>query len=147
MPSGTSAPMQPAREERHIDARVLLAEDNIVNQTLAVAMLKGFGCRVHLAKNGREAVTAFEGEFFDVVLMDCQMPEMDGFAATRTIREMEQQRNARRTPIIALTANAMEGDRDRCLEAGMDDYLSKPFKHAQLWAAVANWAVREKRAA
>jgi CheY-like chemotaxis protein len=141
------APDQPVPQSRSLDVRVLLAEDNVVNQTLAVAMLKGFGCEIELGKNGLEAVNAFESGSFDLVLMDCHMPEMDGFAATAAIREMEQARGARRTPIIALTANAMEGDRERCLAAGMDDYLSKPFKHSQLQEAVARWTVRARSVA
>ena len=140
----TSVSAQPDREERTLDARVLLAEDNVVNQVVAVAMLKGFGCEVEVAKDGHEAVSALERRCFDVVLMDCHMPEMDGFAATRAIRDREQARGAGHVPIIALTANAMEGDRDRCLAAGMDDYLSKPFKHSQLWSAVARWDTRAK---
>jgi two-component system, sensor histidine kinase and response regulator len=100
-----------------------------------------------VAKNGLEAVNALESRFLDLVLMDCHMPELDGFAATRAIREMEQAKNARRTPVIALTANAMEGDRDRCLAAGMDDYLSKPFKHSQLREAVDKWTVQARSAA
>jgi signal transduction histidine kinase/CheY-like chemotaxis protein len=126
-------------QTQKLDVRVLLAEDNAVNQAVAVAMLKAFGCRVEVAKTGLEAVSAVERTSFDLVLMDCHMPEMDGFAATRAIRETEQARGSRRLPIIALTANAMEGDRDRCLAAGMDDYVSKPFKHSQLWSAVASW--------
>jgi CheY-like chemotaxis protein len=127
--------------------RVLLAEDNVVNQAVAVAMLKSFGCRVDVAKNGLEAVSAVEREPFDLVLIDCHMPETDGFAATRAIREAEQARGTERLPIIALTANAMEGDRDRCLAAGMDDYISKPFKHSQLWSALASWAGQARTAA
>jgi signal transduction histidine kinase/CheY-like chemotaxis protein len=132
-------PAQPAPEERKVHARVLLAEDNVVNQAVALAMLRGIGCEVRVTKNGIEAVSAVESRFFDVIFMDCHMPEMDGFAATRAIREMERAKGVRRTPIVALTANAMEGDRHRCLAAGMDDYLSKPFKRSQLREAVEHW--------
>ena len=134
-----SAPVH--AERRTIEARVLLAEDNGVNQEVAVAILKGFGCEVEVAGNGREAVAAvYRGEF-DLILMDCQMPQMDGFEATRVLRRLEAARGAtaRRMPIIALTANAMGGDRARCLAAGMDDYLAKPFKREQLWNVLASW--------
>jgi len=112
-----------------------------VNQVVALSMLKRFGCRVEVAKNGREAVAAVERERFDAVLMDCHMPEMDGFDATRAIRAMEAAADASRprVPVIALRANALEGDCDRCLAAGMDDYLSKPFRHSQLWSVLTNW--------
>jgi CheY-like chemotaxis protein len=138
---GAEASAPTVQEEHSLEARVLLAEDNVVNQALAVAMLKGFGCQVEVANNGLEAVDALERRSFDLVLMDCHMPELDGFAATRAIRERERAGGTRRVPIIALTANAMEGDRERCLAAGMDDYLSKPFKHSQLQEAVARWTL------
>jgi TMAO reductase system sensor TorS len=118
--------------------RVLLAEDNPVNRELAVAMLEAADLDVVVAVDGREALEAVAKGGIDAVLMDCQMPEMDGFAATRAIRERENAGTAR-LPIVALTANAMEGDRERCLECGMDDYLSKPFKAPQLYAVLARW--------
>jgi signal transduction histidine kinase/CheY-like chemotaxis protein len=128
------------RDERRLAARILLAEDNAVNEAVAVAMLKGFGCEVAVAKDGREAVTAACRSRFDLILMDCQMPEMDGFRATRVLRDLETEKSSLlRTPIIALTANALEGDRERCIEAGMDDYLSKPFNQAQLWDMLQRW--------
>jgi two-component system, sensor histidine kinase and response regulator len=133
-------PTQEKRPQQRLDAHVLLAEDNAVNQAVALAMLKGFGCKVELAKDGREAIAAAYRTRFDLILMDCQMPEMDGFRATRVLRNLETAHAAaRRIPIIALTANALEGDRDRCLAAGMDDYLSKPFNQAQLWAVLTRW--------
>jgi CheY-like chemotaxis protein len=119
----------------HFGARVLLVEDNRVNQVLAKEHLTRLGCKVEVACNGLEAVRACSGSQFDLVLMDCQMPEMDGFDATTRIREIETVR----TPIVALTARAMEGDRDRCLAAGMDDYLIKPFKQEQLRAMLHRW--------
>jgi two-component system, sensor histidine kinase and response regulator len=107
--------------------RVLLAEDNPVNQKLAVGILAKRGHSVRVAQNGREAVEAVEEQPFDLVLMDVHMPEMGGFEATGLIRQREKA-NGRRLPIVAVTARAMTGDRERCLEAGMDDYLTKPMK-------------------
>jgi signal transduction histidine kinase/DNA-binding response OmpR family regulator len=107
--------------------RILLAEDNPVNQKLAAAMLDNLRCNVELAVNGVEALNIFKRGEIDLILMDCMMPEMDGYTATREIRLLEQSAGNRRLPILALTANAMEGDRKKCLDAGMDDYLAKPF--------------------
>ncbi|MGE0684216.1 MAG: response regulator, partial [Candidatus Binatia bacterium] len=111
---------------------VLLAEDNPVNQEVARGMLESLGCQVVVAANGHEALAALEQRPYDLVLMDWHMPELDGFAATQQIRAQERQTGAARLPIIALTANALEGDRHQCLTAGMDDYLSKPFTQEQL---------------
>jgi CheY-like chemotaxis protein len=131
-------------EKRRIDARVLLAEDNAVNQEVALAMLEGFGCDVEVANNGREAVAAVSRGRFDLILMDCQMPEMDGFEATRVLRELEavHANTMPRIPIIAVTADAMGGDRERCIAAGMDEYLAKPFKQDQVWDLLTNWIKR-----
>jgi signal transduction histidine kinase/CheY-like chemotaxis protein len=112
--------------------RVLVAEDNRVNQLVISRLLAKHGHHVVLCANGRDAVAAFEAEAFDLVLMDVQMPEMDGFEATAEIRRREAERPGRHLPIVALTAFAMSGDRERCLAAGMDDYLSKPIKNEQL---------------
>jgi signal transduction histidine kinase/CheY-like chemotaxis protein len=117
--------------------RVLLVEDNPVNQRLARHYLEKLGCDVELAENGKEAVTLCTNRSYQAVLMDCQMPEMDGFTATALIRQNEA--GATRVPIIALTANAMEGDRERCLACGMDDYLAKPLKSADLARALDRW--------
>jgi signal transduction histidine kinase/HPt (histidine-containing phosphotransfer) domain-containing protein len=116
--------------------RVLLAEDSLYNQKLAVALLERKGHRVIVANNGTEAVGLARAQPFDLVLMDIQMPEMDGLEATRAIREHEAG-SSRRLPIVAMTAQAMKGDRERCLEAGMDDYLTKPVRAAQLYATIA----------
>ena len=114
---------------------VLVVEDNPVNQKVAVRMLEASGHRPAVSGNGIEALAAMDESDFDVVLMDCQMPEMDGFEATRRIRERESL-GAARTPIVAMTANAMSGDRERCLAAGMDDYLSKPVSRDALLATI-----------
>jgi CheY-like chemotaxis protein len=111
--------------------RVLLAEDNPVNQKLALGVLGKLGCEVAIAENGQQAIDVWASQPFDVVLMDVQMPELDGMAATGAIRQREQF-TGRHTPIIAMTAHAMTGDRNRCLAAGMDDYLSKPVRIREL---------------
>jgi CheY-like chemotaxis protein len=106
---------------------ILLAEDNITNQLVAVGMLQKQGHHVVVAENGKRALEILERETFDAILMDVQMPEMDGFEATAAIRR-KQSRTGTYTPIIAMTAHSMEGDRERCIEAGMDDYISKPVR-------------------
>jgi len=118
---------------------VLVAEDNPVNQELARTMLQNLGCEVTVVGNGVAAVKAVEAGRFDAVLMDVQMPEMDGLVATATIRSREVRTHARRTPIIALTANAFVQDREACLSAGMDDYLGKPFTLEKLRTALGRW--------
>ena len=114
---------------------ILLVEDNAVNQRLAVYLLEKLGYRVRIANNGEEAVRLAQTLPYAVILMDCQMPVMDGFEATRQIRQREQQRR----PIIAMTANAMQGDRERCLAVGMDDYVSKPINATQLREVLTHW--------
>jgi signal transduction histidine kinase/CheY-like chemotaxis protein/HPt (histidine-containing phosphotransfer) domain-containing protein len=136
------------REEPQLGgAHVLLAEDNPVNQSLALAHLYKLGCRVTVANNGMEALDACRREPFDLILMDCQMPEMDGYEATRMIRAEEA--DGRRMPIVAVTANAMQGDREICLACGMDDFLPKPYKQNQLRSLLEKWArpVAEEAAA
>ncbi len=115
-----------AESQKLHGTRVLLVEDNTVNQLIAGHMLESLGCMIQTASDGAEAIQLCAANEFDLVLMDCQMPVMDGFAATAAIRAREQ--DARRTPVIALTANALDGDRDRCIAAGMDDYLAKPVR-------------------
>jgi CheY-like chemotaxis protein/HPt (histidine-containing phosphotransfer) domain-containing protein len=117
---------------------VLLAEDNFVNQKLAVTMLQKRGHRVTVANDGSEALAQLERDRFDVVLMDVHMPNMGGFEATQRIRERELAQGMRRVPIIALTALAMSGDREKCLQSGMDGYLTKPISAADLFTALAS---------
>ena len=131
-----STPVRPLKGK---GVRVLIAEDNQVNQKVVIKQLEKIGFKADAVANGAEALAATARVAYDLVLMDCQMPEMDGFAATREIRRREGEFNMH-TPIVALTANALEGDRDRCLAAGMDDYLSKPIKIEQLRAVLERWA-------
>ena len=119
-----------------IGAHVLLAEDNPINQQLGSTMLEGFGCTTVVAENGRVALEAYRSTDFDVVLMDVHMPEMDGFEATRRIRDYERDGKRARTPIVALTADVLEGALEACEEAGMDGYVSKPFTKADLLDAL-----------
>jgi len=118
-------------------ARVLIAEDNLVNQKVAVRTLEMLGCDAEVAENGLLAVEAMKQSEFDIILMDCQMPVLDGFAAAQQIRELEGE--GRRIPIVAMTANAMQGDRERCLAAGMDDYVPKPVTLTELDATLRRW--------
>lgn len=129
-PPGIQASLPPAR--------ILLAEDNPVNQMVSIGMLKNFGLSAHLATNGGEAVKAAAASPFDLILMDVQMPGLDGLEATRRIRAAASA-DSPRVPIIAMTAHAMEGDREKCLEAGMDDYLSKPIAQDLLLDALRKW--------
>jgi signal transduction histidine kinase/CheY-like chemotaxis protein len=137
-----SAPYSPAATmppvERAAGARVLLVEDNPVNLEVGVGILEGFGCKVDTATNGVEALALHERGEYGAIFMDCQMPEMDGFKATAEIRKREAN-SGHRTPIIALTASAIEGDREQCLAAGMDDYVAKPFTTEQMRAALLAW--------
>jgi CheY-like chemotaxis protein len=133
------AQAQPARSTEINQGRILLAEDNPINREVALAMLAHLGYQADVAANGHEAVAALTRTTYDVVLMDCQMPEMDGFGATQAIRAHEATSQLEHTPIIALTAHATQEDRQQCLAAGMDDYLGKPFTLEQLRLALENW--------
>jgi len=125
------------REKIGRHGRILLAEDNITNQLVAMKILEKLGHRVDVAANGLEAITAVRSIPYDLILMDCQMPEMDGYEATREIRRREE--TGPRVAVIAMTADAMAGSRERCLEAGMDDYISKPVQADQLYLALERW--------
>ena len=136
------APAEQA-EEGDVAARVLLAEDDAINQMVVEAMLTRLGCEVDLAEDGAVACAAAASTRYDMILMDCHMPVMDGFEATRRIREDQARRRLARTPIVALTADALAGDRERCLQAGMDDYMTKPVSSATLASAVERWTGRK----
>jgi CheY-like chemotaxis protein len=122
-----------AADQRHF--KILLAEDNLVNQRVATRFLEKKGHTVVLVDSGRKALAAWQEHPFDLILMDVQMPDMDGFEATAAIREQEKS-GTKHVPIIAMTAHAMVGDRDRCLAVGMDDYISKPVNAYDLFAAI-----------
>lgn len=126
--------------------RVLLVEDNEVNQMVASAILESFGCDIVIANHGEEACEFAKTQAFDLILMDCQMPVMDGFTATRAIREFEKAHGHKPVPIIALTANAIQGDREKCLAAGMDDYLAKPVQQDVVQEKLTAWSARYQRA-
>ena len=117
--------------------RILVADDNPINQKVATKMLEKLGWHVDVATNGKEAVMALSRMHYRLIFMDCQMPEMDGFTATQTIRQLEG--TAHHTPIIAMTANAMEGDHEQCLKAGMDDYIAKPITTPALKIMLTRW--------
>lgn len=115
---------------------ILLVEDNRINEKVAVFMLEKLGLRVNVAHNGKEAIEKNDKNSYDLILMDCNMPEMDGFQATQEIRKRETDQ---RIPIIALTANAMDEDREKCLAAGMDGFITKPFNKNVLVEIMAKW--------
>ena len=131
---------RPVAGKANLEATILLAEDNRVNQLVATKIMEKWGCRVDCVANGLEAVAAFSRTRYDAVLMDCQMPEMDGYTAAREIRRLEKSKETR-IPIIAQTAHAMKGDRQRCLDAGMDDYISKPINADHLYQILFHWLV------
>jgi PAS domain S-box-containing protein len=137
----------PTRDRRSVDfaARILLAEDNLVNQEIALAMLTHIGCLVDVVSDGLQALEALARNTYDLVFMDCQMPALDGYEATKAIRAKESvSTSASHLPIIALTAHAMQGDRDLCLAAGMDDYLAKPFNMEQLREMLDKWLLSKE---
>lgn len=138
---GGAAP-QCGRHGKFEGLKVLLAEDNAVNQLVMSEYAEILGCEMSVAENGLDAVAQFDGGSFDVVLMDCQMPELDGFGACRRIRELEQEGGMTRTPVIAVTANAYESDRTACIDAGMDDVVTKPCSLDEFAAKLEQWALR-----
>ncbi len=141
---GASPPVVASRNEASFSARILVVEDNPVNQMVAKALLGKFGCRIDLAFDGYEALEVLSRQRYDLVFMDCQMPRMDGFTATAKIRLREaEEPGLEKVPIIALTANALSGDRERCLAAGMDDYVAKPFTPERLAEVLRQWLPEE----
>jgi CheY-like chemotaxis protein len=146
---GTAQPETPKihgvrNQQRGHECHILLAEDNVVNQRVARVMLEKAGHSVVVAANGRQALRLIEEQAFDLVLMDVQMPEMSGFEATAAIRDAEK-RTGGHVAIIAMTAHAMNGDRERCLTAGMDAYISKPVQSATLLDLVTKWSRNDSR--
>jgi signal transduction histidine kinase/CheY-like chemotaxis protein len=127
------------------NAQVMLVEDNPVNQQVAILMIEKYGCHVTPAGNGQEAVKLFKQQKFDLIFMDCLMPIMDGFEATRLIREIESQKKVSKTSIVALTANAIKGDEEACKAVGMDDYLAKPVRPVDIEKVLLSWMPAEKR--
>lgn len=134
-----SPQLETAWQDNLLTGKILLAEDNVVNQEVAIGLLYAMGLEVVVADNGSRAMELIKSESFDLVLMDCHMPVMDGYQATRAVRELESQTGAKPIGIIAVTANALPGDRDRCVAAGMDDYISKPFSGERLYAKLADY--------
>jgi signal transduction histidine kinase/CheY-like chemotaxis protein len=141
--SQTAKAVPVPKQEKPIHARILVVEDNVVNQRMAVKMLEKMGCRVDVAANGLEAVAMVERLKYDLVFMDCQMPEMDGYEATAEIRRREEA--SQHTLIIAMTAHTMQGDREKCLKAGMDDYIAKPVKKESLLKLLEKWMPSQER--
>jgi CheY-like chemotaxis protein len=133
----TAVSRQPAPAAQPI--RILLAEDNVVNQKVALTMLKKLGYSADAVANGREAIAALSAIDYDLVLMDCEMPEMDGFEATMHIRNGDAGVLNATVPVVAMTANAMQGDRERCIAAGMNDYMAKPVQAQMLMATMERW--------
>ncbi len=123
--------------------RILIAEDNEVNLKVIKIILANCGWQFDIAQDGNEAVEKYNSERYDLVLMDCQMPRMDGIEATNRIRQIETLAQMSRTPIVAMTANAMKGDREKCLAAGMDDFLSKPFKSQEFKTKISEWTRKQ----
>jgi CheY-like chemotaxis protein len=127
--------------------RILVAEDNPTNQLLMSILLGPLGCEVFMVHNGLDAIQAHKEKPFDLIFMDCQMPECDGYDATRLIRDAESKFHSRRVPIVALTATALNEDRQRCQAAGMDGFISKPFKKEILFHALSEWLPAQPRTA
>jgi CheY-like chemotaxis protein len=134
-------------EDRAVKQRILVAEDNEVNQLVFRQILSGFGQDFSLAENGRQALELWKKERPALIIMDVSMPEMNGLEATRAIREIEESEGLARTPIIGVTAHALKGDRDKCMDAGMDDYLTKPVSPGRLESKILEWLPRSAEAA
>jgi CheY-like chemotaxis protein len=137
-PESPRSPVDRSLAER-LPLRLLLADDNVVNQKVGSGLLKHFGYSVDVVANGAEVMAALETHVYDVIFLDVQMPEMDGYEAARRIRARWSADESARPRMVAMTSNAMQSDRDRCLEAGMDDYISKPFTVETLRDALERW--------
>lgn len=152
-PAGGLKCRGPLAEPPCSDTRILVAEDNSINQKVALNILENSGCRTDAVADGKEAVEAFKAADYCIIFMDVQMPVMDGLSATKKIRAIEnklpmkERKNGSRTTIIAMTANAMKGDRKVCLDAGMDDYLAKPVNPDELLAKLQKWLPTAERTA
>lgn len=129
-----------AQNEKTSKFRILIAEDNEINQKVIRIILEKYGYDFKFARTGEEALELYHLDDYHLVLMDCQMPELDGLQACRKIREFEALRHKPRCPIVAMTANAMKGDREKCMDAGMDDFLSKPFRSQDLIQMIVIWS-------
>jgi CheY-like chemotaxis protein/HPt (histidine-containing phosphotransfer) domain-containing protein len=134
--------MEPFQDANMANCNVLLVEDNPVNQEVGRTMMEAFGCLVDVASNGYEVLDRMERTRYDIIFMDCEMPVMDGFEATRVIRQREKQQGKPRATIVALTANVADEGRHQCLDAGMDDYLGKPFRMRDLSQMIEKWCAR-----
>ncbi len=137
--SSTPVSPNPAPSNPVLSGRVLLVEDNPVNQMVAMDLLTALGLQVDTAAHGQEALAKLAAHVYDIVLMDCQMPVLDGYGATVAWRKQEADENRVRTPIAAITANALPSDRKRCLDCGMDDYLAKPYRREDLLGMLMKW--------
>lgn len=122
--------------------RILVVEDYLINQELTKELLEILGCTVDVASTGHEALELVEKQRYDLIFMDIQMPKMDGYETTKEIRQLEK--GSHHTPIVALTANALQGDREKCINAGMDDYISKPFRSSDLERVLSQWLEKTK---
>lgn len=123
--------------------KILVVEDNPVNQKVVKILLEKSGYSYELAQDGLQACELYTQKNFDLILMDCQMPNLNGLEASEKIRSIEINQTRKRCPIVAMTANAMKGDRERCLSAGMDDFLAKPFKGDDLYKIISSWTLRQ----
>ena len=139
-PIASPTAANPIKQELKLNARILLVEDNFTNQQVTLGLLEGTDCTIDVVENGCQALEAWGRTNYNLILMDCQMPEMDGFVATSEIRRRERENKQHQPiPIIALTANTLGGDREKCIEAGMDDFLGKPFTEQQLSEVIQRW--------
>lgn len=133
----------PQKNATFLKPKVLVSEDNEINIKVLKIILDKQGLSYEVATNGKLALEMYKQTEYDIVLMDCQMPEMDGLSATRLIREYEKQTSKKNCPIVAMTANAMSGDKEKCLEAGMNDFIAKPFRSQDLVQKVNKWINKE----